>query len=73
MKRRILLCTTSVNVTKDLYWVGANDHRLALFENIHPHLPRGVSYNAYLSCWIKQRRALRHRRLVVPAASFWTT
>ena len=34
-------------VTKDLYWVGANDHRLALFENIHP-IPRGVSYNAYL-------------------------
>ena len=35
------------NVTDDLYWVGANDHRLALFENIHP-IPRGVSYNAYL-------------------------
>lgn len=35
------------NVTDDLYWVGANDHRLHLFENIHP-IPRGVSYNAYL-------------------------
>lgn len=35
------------NVTEDLYWVGANDHRLALFENIHP-IPRGVSYNVYL-------------------------
>ena len=34
-------------VTDDLYWVGANDHRLALFENIHP-IPQGVSYNAYL-------------------------
>lgn len=34
-------------VTEDLYWVGANDHRLHLFENIHP-IPRGVSYNAYL-------------------------
>jgi flavorubredoxin len=34
-------------VTKDLYWVGANDRRLALFENIHP-IPRGVSYNSYL-------------------------
>ena len=34
-------------VTEDLYWVGANDHRLALFENIHP-IPRGVSYNAYV-------------------------
>lgn len=35
------------NVTEDLYWVGANDHRLALFENVYP-IPRGISYNAYL-------------------------
>lgn len=34
-------------VTDDIYWVGANEHRLHLFENIHP-IPRGVSYNAYL-------------------------
>ncbi len=34
-------------VTEDLYWVGANEHRLHLFENIHP-IPRGVSYNSYL-------------------------
>ena len=34
-------------VTDDLYWVGANEHRLHLFENIHP-IPRGVSYNSYL-------------------------
>ena len=34
-------------VTDDLYWVGANDHRLSLFENIHP-LYHGVSYNSYL-------------------------
>lgn len=34
-------------VTENLYWVGANDHRLHLFENIHP-IPLGVSYNAYL-------------------------
>lgn len=34
-------------VTDDLYWVGANDHRTHLFENIHP-IPKGVSYNAYL-------------------------
>ena len=34
-------------VTDELYWVGANDHHTALFENIHP-IPRGVSYNAYL-------------------------
>lgn len=35
------------NVCDDLYWIGGNDHRLALFENIHP-IPRGVSYNSYL-------------------------
>lgn len=35
------------NVTEDLYWVGANDHRTYWFENIHP-IPEGVSYNAYL-------------------------
>ena len=35
------------NVTDNLYWVGGNDHRLSLFENVHP-IPRGVSYNAYL-------------------------
>ena len=34
-------------VTEDLFWVGANDHRLSLFENIHP-ISRGVSYNSYL-------------------------
>ncbi|MGL5648571.1 MAG: FprA family A-type flavoprotein [Clostridium sp.] len=34
-------------VTEDLYWVGGNDRRLELFENIHP-IERGVSYNSYL-------------------------
>lgn len=34
-------------ITDDLYYVGADDHRLALFENIHP-LYHGVSYNSYL-------------------------
>ena len=34
-------------VTEDLYWVGVNDKRLHLFENIHP-ISRGVSYNSYL-------------------------
>ncbi|ASJ21031.1 FprA family A-type flavoprotein [Brachyspira hampsonii] len=34
-------------VTEDLYWVGANEHRLALFENVHP-LTKGVSYNSYV-------------------------
>ena len=43
------------NVTEDLYWVGANDHRLALFENCFP-IPRGVSYNAY--CLLDEKTAL---------------
>lgn len=34
-------------ITDDLYWVGGDDHRLALFENIHP-IPRGISYNSYI-------------------------
>jgi flavorubredoxin len=35
-------------VTEDLYWVGANDHRINLFENIHTLDGVGVSYNSYL-------------------------
>ncbi|HIR24680.1 MAG TPA: MBL fold metallo-hydrolase, partial [Candidatus Egerieimonas faecigallinarum] len=35
------------NVSEDLFWIGADDRRLALFENIFP-IPRGVSYNAYV-------------------------
>lgn len=34
-------------ITNDLYYVGANDRRLALFENIYP-IARGVSYNSYV-------------------------
>lgn len=34
-------------VSEDLYWVGASDRRLELFENIFP-LRDGVSYNSYL-------------------------
>lgn len=34
-------------VTENLFWVGANDHKLGLFENMFP-IPRGVTYNAYL-------------------------
>ena len=34
-------------VTDDLYYVGSNDHRLELFENIFP-IPEGVTYNSYL-------------------------
>lgn len=34
-------------ITDDLYWVGGNDRRLALFENVYP-IPGGVSYNSYV-------------------------
>jgi len=34
-------------ITDDMYWIGANDRRLALFENVYP-IPRGVSYNSYV-------------------------
>ena len=34
-------------IQDDLYWVGASDRRLALFENVYP-IPEGVSYNAYV-------------------------
>lgn len=35
------------NITKDLYWVGANDRRISLFESVYP-VPCGISYNSYL-------------------------
>lgn len=35
------------NVTNDIVWVGCNDRRLALFENLFP-LKHGVSYNSYV-------------------------
>ena len=35
------------NVPDDLYWIGGNDRRLALFEGVY-QIPRGVSYNSYL-------------------------
>ncbi len=34
-------------VTDDLYWIGANDRRLALFEGVYK-IPMGVSYNSYV-------------------------
>lgn len=34
-------------ISQDIYWVGGNDRRLALFENMFP-LPNGVAYNSYL-------------------------
>ena len=40
-----MYCTKKIY--EDLYWVGGNDRRLALFENIFP-ISRGVSYNSYV-------------------------
>lgn len=40
-----MYCTR--NVTEDLFWVGGNDRRLALFEGVY-EIPKGVSYNSYL-------------------------
>ena len=34
-------------ITEDLFWVGANDRRISLFESVYP-VPTGVSYNSYL-------------------------
>ena len=34
-------------VKEDLYWVGGNDRRLAMFEGVYS-VPDGVSYNSYL-------------------------
>jgi flavorubredoxin len=37
----------TVKVTDKIYWLGANDRRTNLFENMWP-IPNGVSYNSYL-------------------------
>ena len=34
-------------VSEDLWWVGGNDRRLAMFEGVYS-VPNGVSYNSYL-------------------------
>ena len=34
-------------VSDDLWWVGGNDRRLAMFEGVYS-VPAGVSYNSYL-------------------------
>lgn len=34
-------------VTEDILYLGVDDRRIALFENVYP-VPRGVSYNSYL-------------------------
>ena len=42
---KLMQCTR--NITEQVVWVGGNDRRLALFENMFP-LPNGVAYNSYL-------------------------
>ncbi len=34
-------------IAKGFYWVGAQDNRLGLFENLFP-IPKGIAYNSYL-------------------------
>ena len=34
-------------LTDSLFWVGVNDRRIALFENVYP-VPTGMSYNSYV-------------------------
>ena len=34
-------------ITQDMYWIGASDRRISLFENVYP-LENGVSYNSYI-------------------------
>lgn len=46
-KQQEVIMYTVRKVTDDLYYVGGDDRRLALFENIFP-IPEGVSYNSYL-------------------------
>lgn len=38
---------TSRKISEDLWYIGASDRRLALFENMMP-IPRGTSYNSYV-------------------------
>jgi flavorubredoxin len=36
-----------INITKDIRYVGVNDHKIELFEGQY-HVPHGMSYNSYL-------------------------
>ncbi len=35
------------SITSDIFWLGASDRRVDLFEGVYP-IPRGAAYNAYL-------------------------
>lgn len=43
----MMILDISQKINNDVFWVGANDRRITLFENIFP-LQNGVSYNSYL-------------------------
>ncbi len=38
---------SSIEIKKEIYWIGVNDRRTHLFENFWP-LPKGVAYNSYV-------------------------
>ncbi|MBN2545525.1 MAG: FprA family A-type flavoprotein [Spirochaetes bacterium] len=37
----------NIEITKNIYWTGVNDHETYLFESLWP-IPEGISYNSYL-------------------------
>ena len=36
-----------MEITRDIYYVGVNDHQVDLFEGQY-HVPQGMSYNSYV-------------------------
>ena len=38
---------TSRKITENIFYIGASDRRIELFENVHP-VPDGISYNSYV-------------------------
>ncbi len=36
-----------IKLSENIFWIGANDRRTHLFENLWP-LEKGISYNTYL-------------------------
>ena len=43
-EEKLMYCVRKV--LEDLWWVGGNDRRLAMFEGVYA-VPNGVSYNSY--------------------------
>ena len=59
---------TSRQINNDLWYIGASDRRLALFENMMP-VPRGASYNAYV--FLDEKTALLDTADQAVSAQFW--